>query len=245
MTERSVKAADAQFEQAVMDALIAKVEADIPECMFEVEVENILRDYDNRLRMQGLDLATYFKYTGMNLDTMRAQFRPQAEQQVRLRLGLEKIAELEAVTVSAEEIAAEYARIAEAYNMPEEEVRKLVDEAGLVEDLRVKAAADIVKAAAVAVAAAPAKKVTKKATTAKKATAKKAAEGEAEATEAATEEKPAAKKTTTRKKAATTAEGETEEKAVAKKPAAKKTSTTTKKTTTKKAAEGDEDKADK
>ena len=231
MTERSKSAADSQFEEAVMAALIEKLEADIPACMIDVEAENLLRDYDNRLRMQGLDLATYFKYTGMTLDTMREQFRPQAEKQVKLRLALEKIAELEGITVSAEDIDAEYKRIAEAYNMPEDEVRKLVDEAGLTEDLRVKAAAELVKGAAVAVAAAPAaKKVTKK-PAAKKTTAKKPAT-EGETAEETPAEAPAApKKTTTRKKAAPAAEGaETEAKPAAKKtttrkPAAKKTAT--------------------
>ena len=220
MTDRSKKSADAAFEDAVMMALVEKLEADIPECMFEAETENFLRDYDNRLRMQGLDLATYFKYTGMNLDTMRAQMRPQAEQQVKVRLALEKIAELENVTVSAEEIEAEYKRIAEAYNMAEDEVRKLVDEAGLTEDLRVKAAAEIVKTNAVAVAEAPAKKVTKK-PAAKKTTTTKKAETDGEAAAEAPAKKPAAKKTTTTKKAAT--EGEAaEKKPAAKKPAAKK-----------------------
>ena len=220
MTDRSKKSADAAFEDAVMMALVEKLEADIPECMFEAETENFLRDYDSRLRMQGLDLATYFKYTGMNLDTMRAQMRPQAEQQVKVRLALEKIAELENVTVSAEEIEAEYKRIAEAYNMAEDEVRKLVDEAGLTEDLRVKAAAEIVKTNAVAVAEAPAKKVTKK-PAAKKTTTTKKAETDGEAAAEAPAKKPAAKKTTTTKKAAT--EGEAaEKKPAAKKPAAKK-----------------------
>ena len=231
MTERNKKSADAQFEENVMLALVEKMEADIPECMFEAETENFLRDYDNRLRMQGLDLATYFKYTGMNLDMMRAQLRPQAEQQVKVRLALEKIAELEAITVSADDIAAEYTRISEAYNMPEEEVRKLVDEAGVTEDLRVKAAAEFVKSHAVAVAEVAAKKVTKKTAT------KKAAEGES----AATEKKPAAKKATTTKKTTTKKAAEGETAATEEKPAAKKTTTakkttasTTKKTTTKK-----------
>ena len=216
MTERNKKMADSQFEEAVMLALIGNMEADIPECMFVAETENFLRDYDNRLRMQGLDLATYFKYTGMDLDTMRAQLRPQAEQQVKVRLALEKVADMEAISVSEEEIAAEYARMAEAYNMPEEEVRKLVDESGISEDLRVKAAAEFVRSKAVAVAEVAAKKVTKKTTT-KKTTTKKAEEG------AEGEKKPAAKKTTTKKAAD---EGE-------------KKTTAAKKTTTKKAATAD------
>ncbi len=214
MEERNKNAADASFEENVMIALIDKMEADIPECMFEAETENSLRDYDSRLRMQGLDLSTYFKYTGMSLDTMRAQLRPQAEKQVKIRLALEKIAELEKLTVTEEDINAEYKRIAEAYNMPEEEVRKLVEDKGISEDLLVKAAADFVKKNAVAVAAAPVKKAAAKRTTTAKKTTTKKAEGE---------EAPAKK--TTAKKAA--AEGEA---APAKKPAAKKT-------TTKKAAE--------
>ncbi len=214
MEERNKNAADASFEENVMIALLDKMEADIPECMFEAETENSLRDYDNRLRMQGLDLSTYFKYTGMTLDTMRAQLRPQAEKQVKIRLALEKIAELEKLTVTEEDINAEYKRIAEAYNMPEEEVRKLVEDKGISEDLLVKAAADFVKKNAVAVAAAPVKKAATKRTTAAKKTTAKAAEGEE-----APAKKPAAKKTTTKKAAA---EGEA---APAKKPAAKKTTT--------------------
>ncbi len=233
--EKNKAAADSAFEEGVMDALIGKLEADIPECMFEVETENFVRDYDNRLRMQGLDLSTYFKYTGMNLDFLRQQFRPQAEKQVKLRLALEKIAELEGLTVSEDEIAAEYKRIAEAYNMPEEEVKKLVEPADLEADLRVKAAAEFVKSKAVAVdakpeeEAAPAKKVTRK-----KTTKKTAEEGAAEAPAEASTEAPA-KKTTrkTTKKASTETEAATEE--AAEKPAPKKT--TTKKTTAKKADE--------
>ncbi len=222
MEERNKNAADASFEENVMIALIDKMEADIPECMFETETENSLRDYDNRLRMQGLDLSTYLKYTGMNLDTMRAQLRPQAEKQVKIRLALEKIAELEKLTVTEEDINAEYKRIAEAYNMPEEEVRKLVEDKGISDDLLVKAAADFVKKNAVAVAAAPVKKAAAKRTTTAKKTTTKKAEGEEAPSKKTTAKKAAAegeaapaKKTTakkpTTKKAADAAEAKTEE----------------------------------
>ncbi|MBE6695800.1 MAG: trigger factor [Ruminococcaceae bacterium] len=147
--DRNAKQAEAELENKLIDALIEKLEADIPEAMFVAETENYLRDYDNRLRMQGMDLSTYFKYTGMNLDMLRAQLRPQAEKQVKLRLALEKIAELENVTVSDEEIEAEYKRISEAYNVPVEEVKSMVDAKGISEDLKVKAAMDFVKSKAV------------------------------------------------------------------------------------------------
>jgi trigger factor len=113
--------------------------------MFAAETENYVRDYDNRLRMQGMDLSTYFKYTGMNLDILRAQLRPQAEKQVKVRLALEKIAELEGITVSDEEIEAEYTRISEAYNVPVDQVKAMVDAKGISEDLKVKGAMDFVK----------------------------------------------------------------------------------------------------
>ena len=143
--DRNAKQAEADTENKLLEVLIEKLEADIPEAMFVAETENYVRDYDNRLRMQGMDLSTYFKYTGMNLDILRAQLRPQAEKQVKVRLALEKIAELEGIAVSDEEIEAEYTRISEAYNVPVDQVKAMVDAKGISEDLKVKGAMDFVK----------------------------------------------------------------------------------------------------
>lgn len=153
--ERNAKTADAAVEEQILEALMGKLEADIPEAMFETETENFVRDYDNRLRMQGLDLSTYFKYTGMNLDTMREQMRPQAEKQVKTRLALEKIAELENITVSDEEIEEEYKRIAEAYGMEIDRVKDTVDAESIAADMKVKKAVDLVKEKAVVTDEAP------------------------------------------------------------------------------------------
>lgn len=141
--------ADAEFENAVLDQLIEKVDAEIPEAMFVAETENFVRDYDNRLRMQGLDLKTYFQYTGLDLDKLRAQLRPQAEKQVHLRLALEKIAELEKLEATQEDIDGEIQRIADAYQMKAEDVRKAVPMDSVAEDMKVKKAMDLVKAKAV------------------------------------------------------------------------------------------------
>ena len=126
-----------------------KLVAEIPAPMFDAETENMVRDYDTRLRQNGLDLNTYFKYTGLTLDSIREQMRPQAEKQVKVRLALEKIADLEAIEVSAEEIDAEYTRISDAYNVPVEEVKKMVASEDIKADLRVARAMDIVKENAV------------------------------------------------------------------------------------------------
>ncbi|MBQ7377690.1 MAG: trigger factor [Clostridia bacterium] len=147
--ERNDKAAENEAEEKMIDALIEKLEADIPEPMFVAETENFVRDYDSRLRMQGLDLSTYFKYTGMNLDQLRAQMRPQAEKQVRVRLALEKIASAEKLTVTKKEIEAEYKRISDTYNVPLDDVKNMVKSEDIGADLKVKKAVDFVKENAV------------------------------------------------------------------------------------------------
>lgn len=184
IAERYKKAADGAFEDALMNALIEKLEADIPEAMFVAETENYVRDYDNRLKMQGLDLSTYFKYTGMTLDQLREQMRPQAEKQVKARLALEKIAALENVTISEDDVNAEYDRIASAYNVPLEQVKSMVSADEITKDLQVKAAADLVKEKAIPVAPKAVKEkpaTEKKPRTTKKTTAKKTTKEETDA----------------------------------------------------------------
>lgn len=149
ITERHNKTADSEVEEKLIDALIENLEADIPEAMFVSETENQLRDYDNRLRMQGLDLGTYLKYTGLDLDKMREQFRPRAERQVKTRLALEKIAQLENIEVTEEDTEAEIKKIAEMYNMEAEKVREQISPDMLAEDIKVGKAVELVKANAV------------------------------------------------------------------------------------------------
>ena len=153
--KRHENAAEALFEETIVKALNEKLGGEeIPEGMIEAEVENQVRDFDNRLRMQGMDMSMYFKYTGMTLEGMRDQMRPQAETFVKTRLALEKIAELENLTASEDEIEAEYTRLAEAYQMEAEQIKGMIPAESVSEDLRVKAAMELVKANAVAPATA-------------------------------------------------------------------------------------------
>ncbi|MBQ5834301.1 MAG: trigger factor, partial [Clostridia bacterium] len=140
ISKRHKDEAEREFEDAILDQLIEKLEADIPEQMYVAETENFVRDYDNRLRMQGLDLKTYFQYTGMNLDSLREQLRPQAEKQVKLRLALETIAKLEAIEVTDEDINAEIESIAKTYNMEADKVREMIPVESVAEDMKVKKA---------------------------------------------------------------------------------------------------------
>ena len=141
----AAKRADSEVEGQIIEALTEKLVAEIPEPMIVAETENFVRDYDNRLRMQGLKLDDYLKYTGMSLDDVRAQMRPRAESQVKTRLALEKIAALENVTVSDEEIEAELTALAEAYNMELARVKALVDPTDVRNDLAIQKAVKIVK----------------------------------------------------------------------------------------------------
>lgn len=145
IAKRHEEEADRKFEDAILDTLIEKLVADIPEQMYVAETENFVRDYDNRLRMQGLDLKTYFQYTGMNLDTLREQLRPQAEKQVKLRLALETIAKQEKIKVTKADTEEELKRIAEAYQMELDKVREMVPADSVAEDMKVKKAMELVK----------------------------------------------------------------------------------------------------
>ena len=143
------KAEDANVDAQLMDKLVEMMEAEIPEVMFTNEVENMMRDYETRLRYQGLDMEMFMKYTGQTADDLKAQFRPQAEKQVKTRLALEAVAAAEAFEATAEEIEAEYTKIAEAYNIKVEDVRAQIDDAAIAADLVVGKAAQLIRDTAV------------------------------------------------------------------------------------------------
>ena len=211
--KRHESKADAEVEDKLVEALIEKLVADIPEVMFVNETENQLRDYDNNLRMSGLDLNTSLKYTGGTLDKLREEFRPRAEKQVKARLALEKIAALENLEATEEDIEAEYTRIAEAYNISADEVKKAIDATAIAEDMKVKKAMDFVKEKAVIGAAAPKKAPAKKTTTTKSATAKSATAKSTTTKSSTTTKKTTStttKKTTTKKAAAKAEEPKTD-----------------------------------
>ena len=145
IAKRNEAAADAAVDDKLVEALIEKLEADIPEPMFVAETENFVRDYDTRLRSQGLDLNTYFKYTGMTLDSLREQMRPQAERQVKARLALEKIAALENIEATEEDINAEYEKIAAAYGIEIDQVKASIDKEAIAADMKVQKAMELVR----------------------------------------------------------------------------------------------------
>ena len=143
------KSAEADVENQILEALIEKVEGEIPEEMYDNEVEESINSFAYRLQSQGLNLETYLKYTGMTTDSLKEQFRPQSEKQVKLRLALEKIAANEGLAPTAEELAAEYEKLAKMYEMEVDKIKNIVAEAQVKGDLQSQKAVDFVKENAV------------------------------------------------------------------------------------------------
>lgn len=146
--KRKEAEADRVFEGKLADALVEKLEVALPEAMVNAEAENMLRDYDMNLRQNGLDLKTYLKYTGKELNDLREDFKPRAEKQLKLRLALERIAQKESLSVTEEEIEKEIADLATAYNMSADDVKAYVAKEDLENDLLSRKAMDLVKSTA-------------------------------------------------------------------------------------------------
>lgn len=149
ISDAKEEAAEDSVDNQIIDKLVGLVQAEIPEAMYENRINEDMRDFSYRLQSQGMNIETYMKYTGLDQDAVRKQFRPQAERQVKLRLALEKIAELEAVKVSDEDVEGEYKKIADGYKVEVEKVKKIIAQADIEKDLAVEKAFDLVKEKAV------------------------------------------------------------------------------------------------
>ena len=144
--ERKKAAGEEQIENALIDQLIDGMKADIPEAMFERRVDENIRDFDYRLRSQGMDLETYLKYLGQpDMDEFRKNFRPQAERAVKVRLALEKIVELEKITANEDDIAAEFEKLSKQYEIEVDKIKTMIPETELVKDIEVSKAIALVK----------------------------------------------------------------------------------------------------
>ena len=139
------EAADAAFEEKLLDVVIAGMKADIPEPMIDSQVDTIVQDFGYRLQMQGMGLEQYLKMTNTEMGAFRAMFKDQAERQVKTRLALQKVADQENITVSEQEIADEYAKMAEQYKMDVEKIKTIVAESALSGDLRISNALEFIK----------------------------------------------------------------------------------------------------
>jgi trigger factor len=152
LTEAAEKRAQEEFENKLIDQVVEGMQAEIPPCMIDNKMEDLVKDFDYRLQAQGMNLETYLKYTGSGLDAFKQNFAPQAERQVKIRLALEKIVELEGLKASDEEVEAEYAKMAGTYSMEADKIKQFIPAKDIALDLAVNKAIDLVRESAKAVA---------------------------------------------------------------------------------------------
>lgn len=147
--ERKQKVADEEVENDLVAQIVESIKGDIPEAMFENRLNQSVEEFAYRLQSQGLDLDTYLKYTNASIDDFKASFRPQAESQVKFRLALEKIVELEKIEATEEDINEQIEKMAKDYGMEVDKIRAAVPTEEIAKDLAVGKAIDFIKANAV------------------------------------------------------------------------------------------------
>ncbi len=156
---RRQEQADREFETAVIDALMEKLECDVPQAMVDYRADKMLEDYANRVQSQGIGFEDYLRMMGMSMDDMRAQSKTAAERAVRSDLALEAVAAAEGIQADDSDVDAEVAKLAEQYSMEAGKVREIIKEEDLRRDLAIRKALELVKSAVKK----PAKKTAKKA----------------------------------------------------------------------------------
>ena len=149
LVEAAEKAADAKVEGDIFDKVIENMTAEIPEVMYDNRVNEMVAELEQRMAPQGISLDMYMQFTGQTIDTIKKGYAEQAEKQVKLRLALEKIAEIENVTVSDEELEEEFKNLSETYKMDVDQIKNLIPAENLKMDLSVGKAVDLIKESAV------------------------------------------------------------------------------------------------
>ena len=146
LKDKEVSSKNIADQQAIENA-VANATIEVPEAMVEEQVDNNIRNFENRMKAQGLELKQYLQFTGQDMDAFKAQFKEESEHQIKSRLVLEKVAEVENITVSDEEIDEELKSIAAMYRMPYEELKKsfaAYEKEGLSADIKIQKAAKVI-----------------------------------------------------------------------------------------------------
>lgn len=149
LEEANEKHADSEVEAKIFDKVIENMTAEIPQVMFDNRVNEMISELEQRLAPQGISLDLYMQYTGQTMDTVKKAYAEQAEKQVKLRLALEKIAKLENIEVTEDELKAEFDKLAEAYKLDVGQIKQFIHDDDLKKDIAVGKAVDLIKDAAV------------------------------------------------------------------------------------------------
>ena len=147
LTEKREKDVKNAKEDAVIDAIIEDAKMDIPEAMVETTQRQMIQEFAQNIQMQGLSMEQYFQFTGLTVETMMEQVKPQAEKRIKSRLVLEAVVKAENIVATEEDFDNEIAKMAEMYKMEADKVKESIGEEGkkqLMEDLAVSKAVEFV-----------------------------------------------------------------------------------------------------
>ena len=148
LTARRQQQADRDYETAVIDALLENLVCDVPEAMVDYRADKMVEEQAMRMQQNGLNFQDYLKYMGLSMDDVRAQAKTAADRAVRTALALDAVAKAEGIEVTQEELDAEVKRLAEQFNVTEEQVREVTNESDMKQDLGSKKALELVKSSA-------------------------------------------------------------------------------------------------
>ena len=152
LTEKKAEDARRAKEDAAVDKVIENAQMDIPEAMIETQTRQMLDDFARRMQSQGLSMEQYFQFTGQSVEKMMEDMKPQALKRIQTRLVLEKIAEVENIQPTEEEVNEEISKMAEMYKMEADKLKDLIGENEMEQmkkDMAVQKAVTLVADAAV------------------------------------------------------------------------------------------------
>jgi len=135
LKESADKKVEQEIENAVIDSVIAGMEVEIPDVMYDNRIMELIQDFDMRLSYQGMNVNKYLEYTGMDVEAFKGQFKEQAEKQVSGMLALEAVAAKEKIETSDEDVEAEFAKMAEQYKMEVDKIKGMVSADDLKKDI--------------------------------------------------------------------------------------------------------------
>lgn len=127
---------DLALESEVIEKAAANAEVDIPQAMIETEIDRMVKEFGNRLRMQGMNLELYYQFSGQDEAALRERMKEEAEKRVKSSLVLEAIANAENVSVDEEDINQELEAMSQTYRQPAEELRRIIELTGNLEDFK-------------------------------------------------------------------------------------------------------------
>lgn len=149
IANRLKEEADKDIDDQIANKLMELLDGEIPEAMYDNQASEMVRDFEMRLRAQGMDMNTYMQYMGMDVNGLKGMYREEAEKRVKLRLALETIAKKENIEVAEADLDEEYQKMADAYKMEIDKVKAAVPAESLTEDVKVEKALKLVKDKAV------------------------------------------------------------------------------------------------